>query len=54
VCSSDLIAIEVPATPGLRIGDLTAISGAVKAGDKVVLKPAPDLANGALVKIAQK
>ena len=50
----DGIAIEVPATPGLRIGDLTAISGAVKAGDKVVLKPAPDLANGALVKIAQK
>jgi len=50
----DGIAIEVTATPGLRIGDMTAISGAVKAGDKVVLKPAPDLANGALVKIAQK
>jgi hypothetical protein len=41
-------------TPGARIGELTAIAGAVKSGEKVVLKPAPDLKSDALVKIATK
>ena len=47
-------AIEVPVTPGARVGDLTSISGAARTGEKAVLRPAPDLANGALVKIAPK
>jgi RND family efflux transporter MFP subunit len=47
-------AVEVPVTPGSRIADLTAITGEVKTGEKAVLKPAPDLKNGALVKIAAK
>jgi len=47
-------AVEVPVTPGARIGELTAIAGEVKAGEKTVLKPGPDLKNGALVKLATK
>jgi RND family efflux transporter MFP subunit len=47
-------AVEVPVTPGTRIADLTAIAGEVKTGEKAVLKPAPDLKNGALVKPAAK
>ena len=47
-------AIEVAVTPGLRVGELTVIGGDVKSGDKVVLKPAPELKNGALVKPASK
>ncbi len=50
----DGAAIEVPVTPGARIGDLTAIAGNVKSGDKVVLRPGADLKSGALVKIATK
>jgi RND family efflux transporter MFP subunit len=45
-------AVAVPVTPGIKIGDATAISGDVKSGEKAVLKPAPSLANGALVKTA--
>jgi HlyD family secretion protein len=47
-------AVAVPVTPGLKIGDATAIAGDVKAGEKAVSKPAPSLANGALVKTAEK
>ncbi len=47
-------AVEVPVTPGSRIADLTAISGEVKTGEKAVLKPGPELKNGALVKLAAK
>jgi len=50
----DGAAIEVPVTPGARIGDLVAIAGAARAGDKAVLKPASGLAGGALVRIAPK
>jgi RND family efflux transporter MFP subunit len=49
----DGIATAVPVTPGKKVGDLTAISGDVKSGDKVVLKPAENLATGALVKVAK-
>ena len=35
----DGVATAVPVTPGMKIGDLTAITGDVKSGDKVVLKP---------------
>jgi RND family efflux transporter MFP subunit len=47
-------AAEVPVTPGAKLGDLVAIAGAVKSGDKVVLKPGAALASGAPVKIAVK
>ena len=45
-------AVSVPVTPGTKLGDLTAITGEAKAGEKAVAKPAPDLADGALVKVA--
>ena len=47
-------AAAVAVTPGIKVGDLTAISGETKAGEKAVAKPSPDLADGALVKVAQK
>ena len=40
----DGVATEVTVTPELRIGDLTAIAGSVKSGDKVVLRPAARVA----------
>ena len=47
-------AAEVAVTPGRKIGELTAITGEVKTGEKAVLKPAPDLSAGAQVKAAGK
>jgi hypothetical protein len=46
--------VVVPVTTGSRIGDLSAIAGDVKTGEKAVLKPAPDLQTGAPVRIATK
>jgi len=45
-------AVTVPVTPGAAIGDTVAITGDVKAGEKVVDKPPPSLASGALVQTA--
>ncbi|HMA31119.1 MAG TPA: efflux RND transporter periplasmic adaptor subunit [Casimicrobiaceae bacterium] len=42
-------AVAVPVTAGTRVGDLTAITGSVKSGDKVVLKPDDTLQSGAQV-----
>jgi len=47
-------AVEVPVTPGIKVGDLTAIAGAVKSGEKAVLNPGPDLRAGALARVAAK
>ena len=47
-------AVEIPVRTGDKIGDLTAITGEVKPGERVVLKPGDDVANGALVKVASK
>jgi len=47
-------AVAVPVTPGVKVGDVMAISGDVKSGEKAVAKPAPSLASGALVKTAAK
>jgi RND family efflux transporter MFP subunit len=44
----------VPVTPGIKVGDLTAIDGAVKSGDKVIVKPSADLMTGAAVRIVGK
>jgi len=47
-------AAAVAVTPGRKIGELTAITGDVKTGEKAVLKPSPELAEGAAVKVAAK
>jgi RND family efflux transporter MFP subunit len=45
-------AVAVPVTPGARIGDVTAIAGGVKSGEKAVLHPAQALADGVAVRTA--
>ena len=47
-------AVAVPVTPGSKLGDLTAIAGDAKSGERAVLRPAPDLADGALVRVAAR
>src|SRR5262245_48350017 len=47
-------AIGVPVTRGDKLGELVAITGDVRTGEKVVLKPAADLRSGSPVKVAQK
>jgi len=47
-------AVAVPVTPGIKIGDVTAITGAVKSGERAVANPPPALVNDALVKVATK
>jgi RND family efflux transporter MFP subunit len=47
-------AVAVPVSTGLKIGDVTAITGDVKSGEKAVAAPPPTLANDALVKITAK
>lgn len=47
-------AVAVPVTPGIKVGDVTSIAGAVKTGEKAVAKPPEALANDALVKIVAK
>ena len=41
---------EVAVTRGKAIGDLIAIASDVKSGEKAVLRPAPELRSGTLVK----
>ncbi len=48
------VARAVPVRAGARIGELVVVEGAVKPGDKVVLKPAAALADGARVTPAAK
>ena len=45
---------EVPVVPGSRIGDLVAVTGDVRSGDKVVLKPPADLKTGTLTRPATR
>jgi len=47
-------AVAVPVTPGAKLGDATAVTGDVKAGEKAVAKPAPSLASGIAVSTAAK
>ena len=47
-------AVAVPVTTGIKIGDVTAITGDVKTGEKAVSAPPPTLQSDALVKIAAK
>ena len=50
----DGAAVEVVITRGPKLGDLVGIAGAVKAGDKVVQKPAESLHAGAAVRVESK
>jgi RND family efflux transporter MFP subunit len=45
---------KVPVTRGIAVGDVVAIEGEVKNGEKAVLAPSPDLVSGAPVKIVPK
>jgi HlyD family secretion protein len=45
---------RVSVTPGRKLGELTAIAGEVKTGEKAVLRPAADLQPETLVKVAAK
>ena len=47
-------AVAVPVTPGIKVGDATAISGDLKSGDKAVSKPDASLQNGSRVATAAK
>jgi multidrug efflux pump subunit AcrA (membrane-fusion protein) len=47
-----VVAIRV--ARGEKLGDLVAITGDVRSGDKVVLKPGAEIQAGTLVKVAQK
>ncbi len=47
-------AVEVRVVRGEKIGDLVAIAGDVRSGEKAVLKPPADLQSGALLEVAQK
>jgi RND family efflux transporter MFP subunit len=47
-------AAAVPVTPGVKVGDATAVTGDVKSGEKAIAKPSTSLHDGALVKIAGK
>jgi HlyD family secretion protein len=47
-------AVEVRVIRGEKIGDVVAITGDVRSGEKAVLKPPADLQSGTLVKLAQK
>jgi len=49
----DGVAVMVPVVPGRKMGDLTAITGNVKSGEKAVARPPDNLASGALVKVAK-
>ncbi len=45
---------EVAVTSGAKLGDVVAISGAVRSGDKVVIKPPAELKSGSLTRPAGK
>lgn len=47
-------ATAVPVQAGIKIGDVTAVTGAVSSGERVVLKPVAELMSGAAIKVATK
>ncbi|MEO7760331.1 MAG: efflux RND transporter periplasmic adaptor subunit, partial [Casimicrobiaceae bacterium] len=50
----DNVVNEVAVNKGAKLGDLVAITGELKIGDKVVQKPTEGLHNGSLVKVEAK
>jgi RND family efflux transporter MFP subunit len=49
----DGLAVMVPVVTGKKMGDLTAITGSVKSGEKAIAHPPDNLTSGALVKVAK-
>ena len=47
-------AAMVPVTPGVKVGDLTAVTGDVKSGERAVLRPDAKLTDGGAVKVESK
>jgi RND family efflux transporter MFP subunit len=47
-------AVETVVVAGIRIGDLVAVTGELRSGDKVVIKPPADLKTGTLTRPAAK
>ena len=50
----DGVVKRVAVKPGMKIGDLQEVDGSIKAGDKVVLRPAAGLHDGARVAVKGK
>jgi RND family efflux transporter MFP subunit len=50
----DDTAVRVPVTPGIAVGGLVAIEGGAKGGERAIVKPPVDLADGASVRTATK
>lgn len=50
----DNAAVAVPVSAGVKLGDLVAVTGELRSGEKVVVKPSAELASGAQVRIAAK
>jgi RND family efflux transporter MFP subunit len=50
----DGAAVAVEVAPGAKVGDLVAITGAVRSGDKAVQRPPEDFPTGTLVKVVTK
>jgi HlyD family secretion protein len=46
-------AVAVPVTPGQKIGDLVAVTGEVKSGERAVHKPDATIVDGTLVKVSK-
>jgi len=47
-------AVAVPVAPGTKIGELTAVTGDLKSGEKAVLRPDAKLSDGGAVKVEAK
>ena len=47
-------AVAAAVTPGIKVGDLMAVTGDIKSGDRAVLRPDDKLTNGSFVKVAAK
>jgi HlyD family secretion protein len=45
---------QVPVMAGRKVGELVQLAGGIKAGDKAVLKPDPELRDGQQVRLAGK
>ena len=54
LCTARHVPVAVPVTPGVKTGELTAVTGDLKSGDRAVLRPDDKLTSGALVKVAAK
>jgi multidrug efflux pump subunit AcrA (membrane-fusion protein) len=47
-------AVETPITTGRHLGDMIEVTGGIKAGDKIVVKPSNKLKTGSKIKVAEQ